>query len=72
MESQTRVEYEVIDTETNEQFFTDDHFEALNRFAEEWMVYERHITLGNPSRFVQTEQKVTILWNYNPEFEEEE
>ena len=71
METQTTVEYELIEPMSNKRYFTYNRFEALDRFAEDWMVYERHITLGNPSQFVQTEQRVTIMWNYNPEFEGE-
>jgi hypothetical protein len=72
MESQTIVEYETIEPVTNESFFTYERYEALSRYAGEWIVYERHITKGKPSQFVQTEQIITIAWNNNPEFEEEQ
>ena len=71
MESQTTVEYEVIESMSNKRFFTYSREEALDHYEMESMVYERHITRGNPSRHVQTEQRVTIAWNNNPEFEEE-
>jgi hypothetical protein len=72
LEMQTRVEYEVIEPMSNKCFFTDNRFEAIDHYEKESIVYERHKTIGNPSRFVQAEQRVTILWNNNPEFEEEE
>jgi len=72
METQTVVEYELVIPETNESFFTRSRDAALDVFAKNWTVYERHKTIGNPSCFVQTEQMVTILWNNNPEFEKKE
>jgi acyl-ACP thioesterase len=71
METQTTVEYEVIIPETNKRFFTRSRDEALDYYEREWIVYERHITMGNPSQFVQAQQIVTIAWNNNPEFEGE-
>jgi hypothetical protein len=72
MESQTIVEYELIEPVSNTEKITFDRYEALEHYDAEWLVYERHITRGNPSRFVQAEQIVTISWNNNPEFEEEQ
>ena len=72
METQTTVVYELIEPVSNKRFFTYNRFEALDYYEKKWIVYERHITLGNPSRYVQAEQRVTITWNDNPEFEEEQ
>ena len=69
METQTTVEYELVEPVTNKQIFTYNRFEAIDYYERDWLVYERHITLGNPSQFVQAEQRVTIMWNNNPEFE---
>ena len=71
MEMQTVVEYEVIETVSNRRFFTESRFEALDHYENGSLVYERHKTRGNPSRFVQAEQIITMMWNNNPEFEEE-
>ena len=71
MESQTTIEYEIIEPITNKRFFTFSREEALDYYAKESIVYERHTTTGNPSQYVQTRQIVTITWNNNPEFEEE-
>ena len=72
METQTIVEYEVIEPVSNNSFITYERYVALEHYANESIVYEKHITTSKPSQFVQTEQTVTILWNYNPEFEEEQ
>jgi len=72
METQTIVEYEVVDLVSDENFFTYDRYVALEHYEQGAMIYERHSTMGNPSRFVQAEQIVTIMWNNNPEFEEED
>ena len=72
METQTIVEYEIIEPVTNKSFTTYNRYEALDHYAKESIVYEKHITTSNPSRHVQTRQVVTITWNNNPEFEEEQ
>jgi len=72
METQTTVEYEVIEPVSNIRFFTNSRHVALDRYVDEWIVYEKHKTIGNPSRFVQAEQTVTVTWNGNPEFEEDD
>ena len=63
MKMQTIVKYEVIEPVSNVRFFTHNPDVALDRYAEEWIVYEKHKTIGNPAWFVQTEQTVTITWN---------
>ena len=72
METQTIVEYEVIEPVSNKHFFTDNRFEAFDHIEKGSIIYERHKTIANPSRFVQTEQRVTIAWNDNPELEEDD
>ena len=72
MEMQTIVEYEIVEPMSNEMHITYDYYEALDCFEKEWTVYERHITTGNPSLSIQTRQIVTITWNNNPEFEEQQ
>ena len=73
MKMQTIVKYEVIEPMSNRRFFTYNREVALDRYYEKGaIVYEKHKTIGNPSRFVQTEQIVTMAWNDNPEFDEEE
>ena len=72
MKTRTIIIYELVEPVANENFFTYNRYEALGRYAREWIVYEKHITMSKPSRFVQTEQVVTIAWNNNPEFEEKQ
>ena len=72
METQTIVEYVVIEPVSNKDFTTYSRLEALDHYEKESIVYERHITTGNPSPFIQARQIVTITWNNNPEFEEEQ
>ena len=72
MEMQTFVFYELIEPVSNRKIETDCRWEALDCYARDWLVYEKHKTIGNPSRFVQAEQIITRAWNNNPEFEEEQ
>jgi hypothetical protein len=69
METQTTVEYEIIDSQTNKNFFTQSREEALDNHARKNMVYEKHFTITNPSLYAQTQLLVVRAWYNNPEFE---
>ena len=68
MDIQTYTEYECSNPVTGEVFMTRDHFEAVSYFEEDWLVFERHVTVTSPSPFVSTREEVTLLWNNNPFF----
>jgi hypothetical protein len=72
METQTTIEYEIIDSQTNVRFFTYSRDEALDNHARMNMVYERHFTITNPSQYTQSHMLVIRAWHNNPEFEKEE
>ena len=71
MDVHTYTEYEVIDTVTNESFVTREHYEALACYKAGDLVYERHVTVHNPSLYTQTKLTISRPWNNNPEFVEE-
>ena len=72
METQTFIEYEVIDSVTNESFVTRERYVALAGYRAGDMVYETHITMCNTSPHTQTRVFLTLRWNNNPYFYEEE
>ena len=62
METQTTVLYEVIDYVTNEKFVTREHYEALACYKAGDIVFERHLSITNPSEDTQTQVLVTLRW----------
>ena len=71
MDVQTYTEYEVTDSATNESFITRERYVALACYKATDMVYEKHITVHNPSLYTQTRLTITRPWNHNPEFDPE-
>ena len=71
METQTTVLYEITLPETNKYFETESRVEALSYYDEEYMVFEKHQTVTQPSVNTQTHTVVIMRWNNNPDFEEE-
>jgi len=72
MDVLTYTEYEIIVPETNESFTTRERYEALAYFKDSYMVYERHVTVHNPTLYMQTRMTITQPWNNNPDFREED
>ena len=72
MDIETFVEYEIIVPETNERFFTKERYEALAYLKDSCMVYERHVTVHNPTPHMQTRMTITQPWHNNPDFREED
>jgi len=68
MDTETTVWYEIIIPDTNEPFFTKNYYEAIDYFEENCMVYEKHVTVSNPSLYTQVRQIVTVQWHLNPEY----
>jgi hypothetical protein len=68
MDTETTVLYEIIEPDTNAYFFTKDYYEAVDYFEEKYMVFEKHITVSNPSLYTQVRQIVTVQWHLNPEY----
>jgi len=72
MDVQTYTEYEIVDAVSNESFTTREHYVALSCYKTDDMVFERHVTIHNPSPYTQTKLLITRPWHNNPEFREEE
>lgn len=66
METQTMILYEIIDSETNDGFVTEDSDTAIDYFHDGWKVYERHVTLCNPEEYLQSHIILTMAWHLNP------
>ena len=66
------IEYEVIVPETNEWFITRERYEALAYLKDSHMVYERHVTVHNPTSHMQTRLTITRPLHNNPDFREED
>ena len=71
METQTVIEYEVIEPVSNERFFTQNYEEASNHYENGWMVYETHRTKSQPTLLTQTRVYVTVRWNHKRQIQEE-
>ena len=67
MDTHTVITYEVIESISNERFFTKSRFEALDHYENGSMVYERHETITNPSIHTQTQLRVVLRWYGNPQ-----
>ena len=68
METQTTVLYEITNPEKDKTFVTDSRIEALSYYDEEYMVFEKHRTLTQPTVNTQTDIAVILRWNNNPDF----
>jgi len=68
MDTQTTVLYEIIDPETNVGFFTESRAEAFDFLERTYMVFEKHVTVSNPSLYTQVRQIVTVQLHLNPEY----
>ena len=62
MDVQTYTEYEIVDAVTNESFTTREHYVALSCRKTDDMVFERHVTIHNPSQYTQTKLLITRPW----------
>jgi hypothetical protein len=60
METQTTVLYEVIASISNKSFVTESRVAALDYYDRGHMVFEKHITLTQPSVNTQTCTTVTL------------
>ncbi len=69
METQTYIEYELVEPVTNRRLITESREEAIAYFEKKWLVYENYNTVALPSPFVSTRETVTVKWNDNPFFE---
>jgi len=67
METHTAITYEVIEPVSNKRFFTKSHDEALNYYEKDWMVYENHTTISQPSLLTQTQLRVIVRWHDKPQ-----
>ena len=70
METQLIITYEIIEPVSNKSIVTESRYEALDFYEQNYIVYEHHRTISQPSRFTQTLNRVSMLWNDNPEFKE--
>ena len=68
MDTQFYIEYEIIDSVTNERTFTRERYVAIACYKADDMVYERHITLCTTSPYNQTQVINIMPWHLNPNF----
>jgi GR25 family glycosyltransferase involved in LPS biosynthesis len=64
MESQTFVEYEIVDTIMDKSYITDSFAEAEYAFEKGMMVYEHHITICDQTTHAKNINRCTTLWEY--------
>jgi hypothetical protein len=69
METQTVVEYEVIEPVSNKRLFTKDYDKASEHYERGCMVYETHKTKCQPTPLTQTRVYVTVRWNHKRDSE---
>ena len=72
MDISNYIEYEIIVPETNERFFTRERYEAVAYLKDSYLVFEHHITVHNPTLYIQTRMTITRQLHNNPDFQEEE
>ena len=72
MDISNYTEYEIIVPETNEKIITRERYETIAYLKDTHMVFERHITMHNPSSYFQTCLIITRQLHNNPEFREED
>lgn len=72
MDVQTYTEYEIVVPETSENFITRERYEAVAYFKDMYLVFERHVTVHNPTPYVQTRMIISRPWHNNPGFSEED
>lgn len=70
MDSQTTIEYEIVNPATDQGTMTDSHDEALAYFEKDWIIYEHHITVTR-LKYTSTRVDVATIWNDNPELSKE-
>jgi len=70
METQTIIEYEVVEPVSDEYFITRSRDRASEHYEKGWTVFEVHKTTTQSSVNAQTQVRVVWRWNNNPEFEE--
>jgi len=68
METQTFVLYEITLPDTNEFFVTESRVETLSYYDDDYMVFEKHKIVTQPSVNTQTCTTVTLRWNDSPDF----
>lgn len=62
METQTIVEYELVNLLQDRSIMTESREEAIAYFDEGWTVYENHVTTCILSTDASTQQTVTQRW----------
>jgi len=68
MESQSYIEYELIEPVLNQNLTTGSREQSLDFFRKKWLVYENHYTVCHSSECTTARMIVTRRWNNNPEF----
>ena len=72
MDISNYIEYEIIVPETNRRFITRERYEAIAYLKDSCLVFERHVTVHNPTLYIQTYMTIVQQWHNNPDFREEE
>jgi histone acetyltransferase (RNA polymerase elongator complex component) len=72
MDVQTYTEYEIVVPETNRRFTTRERYEAVAYYRDSCLVFERHVTVHNPTLYFQTRMIISRPWHNNPDFQEED
>ncbi len=69
METQTNIEYELVNFLQDHGIMTESRDEAISYFESGWTVYENHVTTCILSVDASTQQTVTQRWtkHSNPE-----
>ncbi len=62
MDSQTYIEYELVDTVRDRSLVTESREEALAYFEKGWMVYEHHNTVSTPAPKISVQQIISLTW----------
>lgn len=66
METQTIIEYELVNFVQDRSFMTESRDEAIAYFEEGWTVYENRVTTCILSADASTQQTVTQRWTKHP------
>ena len=72
MDISNYIEYEIVVPETNKRFTTRERYEAIAYWKDSYLVFERHVTVHNPTLYIQTCMTIVQQWHNNPDFQEEE
>ena len=72
MDIDTYTVYEIIVPETNEKILTRERYEAIAYWKDSHLVFEHHLTVHNPTSYIQTRVDIIRQWHNNPDFREED